>query len=384
MDVFRLKLVQFLTKPYPAGVRDGITRLSTGGVADVCRYNFLLGQLFAEAALEVVSKAGRSMSDITVIGSHGQTICHLPQPRPLLHGYPVASSLQIGDPAVISARCGVTTVGDFRVADIALGGQGAPLVPYLDQTILRRHYRERGRVGLLLNIGGISNITAWLPVSGQLIGFDCGPGNVLIDSLMRRWYAAEFDKDGGTMLQASEGHVSRPLLESLVEQSRHYLDREPPKSLAREEFDEAYLELIITRSTQLGLSRPDTIATVTAFTAAMVAESYERHVRPRLDLECGSLGGSRDLFVSGGGAHNTAIMRSLRERLPGLGVGTSAAVAVDPDAKEAVCFALLALQTTRGVATSVPSVTGASQPALLGKICPAPPQTRVTTSSSLL
>ncbi len=204
---YRLHLVGFLTEPYSRDLRVDLTRLSTSGtVGEVCSYNVLLGRLFASAAGAVVAQCGMDMEEIDLIGSHGysilaqqrseilvygapfpcpssQTIHHLPTPSSL-HGHQVSSTLQIGDPSVIANECGVTTVGDFRPADMAVGGQGAPLVPYFDQALLQRHFKEQGRVGVLVNIGGISNISVFMPPNGQsdrqkdaaFIGFDCGPG----------------------------------------------------------------------------------------------------------------------------------------------------------------------------------------------------------------
>lgn len=216
-------------------------------------------------------------------------------------------------------------------------------------------------------------------MSGEIIGFDCGPGNVLIDSLMREWYGMEYDKNGDI---AADGQVSKSLLDSLMIDCGDYLHRKPPKSLGKEEYDDDYVKSIIARSREDGLSQQDTVATVTAFTAAVISKSYETHVRSHIDqhqqtliLDGTQSSSGRDMFVSGGGTHNSTLMSFLQERLPTMCVSTTTALDVHPDAKEAICFALLAYQTMHGVCTNVPAVTGARKKAVLGKICIVPSQT---------
>ncbi|XP_064395795.1 anhydro-N-acetylmuramic acid kinase-like isoform X2 [Halichondria panicea] len=348
----KLRMVGFFTRPYPEGLRGDLTALCVSGtVTELCRYNALLGRVFADAAQEVVSGCGLSMDQISVIGSHGQTVHHLPSPT-LLHGYTISSTLQIGDSSIIANHCRVTTVGDFRGADMAVGGQGAPLVPYLDEIILRSRLEETGRVGLLLNIGGISNISALTTHRGNderdvtLLGFDCGPGNVLIDTLMKKWFDCDFDRDGEMALT---GKTSIELLDYLMKDE--FIFRQPPKSTGREYYGEAYLDSPLTKMDKLHIARKDVIATLSEFTAAVVWKNYQLFIEPH--FQRGAAG--YDLYVSGGGAKNAAIMRALERRFEGFKVSTTKEIGIDPDAKEALCFALLGYQTWRGRPTNVPS-----------------------------
>lgn len=361
----RWTLVSFLTHPYPVGLKGDLMRIcSNGTIGELCGYNVLLGKLFAEAA-KAVARAGRlEMGKVALIGSHGQTVHHMPAPQSL-YGYQITSTLQIGDPSIIANECGITTVGDFRLADMAVGGQGAPLVPYLDQTLLERYYREKKRAGMLLNIGGISNISAYVPPTQgkerDFVGFDCGPGNVLVDHLMKQLYGVEYDKDGKIGFL---GKISSTLLQELHDKDT-FVPRCPPKSTGREYYDHSYVERIMALGKTLNLSTEDLIATVTDFTAAAVCANYEQFIKPLI-----ASADEVDLFVSGGGAKNNFLMRRLQERLNGVEVYSAEKLGLNPDAKEAVCFALLGYETYRGRPGNVPSATGAAKKVILGKICP--------------
>jgi len=340
------------TTPYPAAVRQALLEVSnrvthTGQVA---RLNFLLGELYAEALKTACRRAEIPLGSLKLIGCHGQTIFHEGEPVKFL-GRRVASTLQIGEAAVLAERTGIPVVNDFRPRDIACGGCGAPLLPLVDYLLFR--HRRLGRVAL--NIGGIANITATPPGARpeQVIAFDTGPGNMVIDQLMTRMTDGRrtYDRDGWT---ARRGRVHHALLDKLLGDPFYWAL--PPKTAGREQYGAEFVERL------LETRRPveDLIATATALTAAAVALGLERFVRPRMRVD--------ELIVSGGGAHNRAIMGQLAALLPGVAVATSADFGIDIDAKEAIAFAVLAYQTWRGRAGNLPSATGARRAAVLGRL----------------
>ena len=312
--------------------------------------NFLLGELFGEAVLSACKATGVNPAKIELVGSHGQTIYHQATPQKLC-GRKIASTLQIGEPAIIAARTGAPVVADFRPADMALGGQGAPLVPYVDYLLYR--HAKKGRVAL--NIGGIANVTA-IPPGGspdQVMAFDTGPGNMLIDALVSQFSRGvqRFDTDGK---MAASGTVNPELLNTLLKDQ--FVRRKPPKSCGREEYG---VELVADLLRE-GLAAPDLVATVTAFTGASIADGIERFVTPKMHVD--------ELIVSGGGVHNPEIMGRLGRMIPDAKVMTSADLGVNGDAKEAIAFAVLAYETWHGRPANLPSATGASGPAVLGKV----------------
>jgi anhydro-N-acetylmuramic acid kinase len=348
------KQLAFISSPYPRNVREMILRNSSAdssSVEEIARLNFLLGEFFADAAARVTRRAGCKLSDVGLIGSHGQTIQHLPNSWRFA-GKRIRATLQIGEPAVIAKRTGITTVGDFRVGDIALGGQGAPLVPYVDYLFFRSKTRSRG----LLNIGGIANITILPKNCGveDIQAFDTGPGNMVIDALTRRFYRQPYDKSGQF---AMRGKVSRFLLLRLGEHP--FVRRKPPKSTGREEFGERFVVRVLRQGAPL--TKPDLLATVTEFTAYSVYQNYKRFVEKETRLD--------ELVVSGGGAHNRVIMAGLQRYFTSIQVRTIEDYGISSDAKEAICFALLANETIAGNSGNVPAVTGASKYTILGKIC---------------
>lgn len=344
----------FYTHPYPKEVHQLILKNSVAGsssVEEITRLNFLLGELFAEAAARVVRRAGRQLSEVDLIGSHGQTIHHLPHPE-IFAGRVIRSTLQIGDPSVIAKRTGVPTVGDFRVADVALGGEGAPLVPYVDFLLFRSTAKSRG----LLNIGGIANLTI-LPKGCTLRdvrAFDTGPGNMVIDTLMKKLYRKPYDEGGKLAMQ---GRTSTPLLRKLAE--HRFVKTKPPKSTGREEFGENFVVGMLQSGSLL--PRVDLLATAAELTAYCVYENYRRFIEKKTKLD--------ELIVSGGGTHNGAIMRGLHKYFRSVPVRKIDDYGISADAKEALCFALLANETIAGNPSNVPSVTGAAKPTVLGKIC---------------
>lgn len=324
-----IHVVSTSTVPYPPEVREAILSVSnaTTHTSTIARLNFLLGQLFAEALI----KSGVPLNTIELIGSHGQTIFHEGEPVDFL-GRKIASTMQIGEAAVIAERTGIQTIADFRPSDIAAGGKGAPLVPFLDYQVFR--HPEHTRVAL--NIGGIANITV-IPANAkpeQVIAFDTGPGNMIMDSL-----APPFDRDGE---RARAGQLNAPLLERLL--ADPYYHRDPPKSCGREQYGAEFI-----RETNID------IATAAEFTARTIALAIDRYPT------------TREVFVSGGGAHNGYLMERLRALIRAR-VATSAELGIGIDSKEAILFALLAYQTYHGRAGNLPSATGARRPVILGKI----------------
>jgi anhydro-N-acetylmuramic acid kinase len=324
-----IHVVATATVPYPREVRDAILSVSNAAThtAMIARLNFLLGELFAEA----VGKTGVALNTIDLIGSHGQTIFHESEPVEFL-GRKIASTLQIGEGAVIAERTGIDTVADFRPSDMAAGGKGAPLVPFLDYQLFR--HSELARVAL--HIGGIANITV-IPANAKsedVIAFDTGPGNMIMDAV-----APPFDRDGAL---ARAGQVNTALLDRLL--AEPYYRREPPKACGREQYGGKFV-----RETSID------IATATELTARTIA------------LAIGRYPDTREVAVSGGGAHNSYLMERLRSLLSAR-VTTSAEFGIGVDTKEAILFAVLAYQTVQDLAGNIPSATGARKPMILGKI----------------
>ncbi|HEX8985935.1 MAG TPA: anhydro-N-acetylmuramic acid kinase [Bryobacteraceae bacterium] len=350
----RLKLLAFRTTRYPARVRDELLAVSNAmaHTGTLARLNFLLGELYARALMETCRRGGIPVESVDLIGCHGQTVFH-DSGRTRFLRYAVPSTLQIGEPAVLAERTGIPVVSDFRPRDIAAGGKGAPLVPFVDLLLFRHARLNR----VALNIGGIANVTA-IPANArpaQVCAFDTGPGNMVIDALVSLHTGGlqSFDRDGRI---ASAAKPNAGLLESLL-RDRYYLGR-PPKTAGREQYGREFVQ----RMLDSGLPLPELIATATALTAATVAWGIERFVRPRMNPD--------ELIVSGGGAHNTCLMSQLAAFLPNVAVCTSAGYGMDPDAKEAIAFALLAQETWRSRPANLPSATGARRSAILGKITP--------------
>jgi anhydro-N-acetylmuramic acid kinase len=341
----RAKLIAFQMTEYSASERARIFALLRGDARALCEGNFLLGERFAQAALEVIAEAGLPLDEIDLIGSHGQTVWHQP---PSAGG--VASTLQLGEPAVIAARTGVVTVGDFRVADVAAGGEGAPLVPYADWVL----YRRAGATRALQNIGGIANVTVVGDRLSDVIAFDNGPGNMMIDALApaASGGSERFDRDGAI---SARGRVQDDLLAALLDDE--FLRRAPPKSTGRERYGAAAVEKWA--AAHADRAPADLLATLVAFTADAIAASYRTHL-PRLPDE---------VLISGGGAHNRTLTARLERALAPIPLRPFAESGVSPDAKEAVAFALLATHAIRGEPANVTQVTGARHPAVLGKIC---------------
>lgn len=345
-----VKLIGYKTYPYKAEVREEVFNLfkpGLGKVQDVCMMNTVLGEAFAEAANNLISDLGVTEKEIDLVGSHGQTIWHQPDAEPV-SGYSTKSTLQIGEPAVISEKTGLPVVSDFRKADMAVGGEGAPLTPYLDYVLHRNPDENR----ILQNIGGIANLT-YLPAEAsvdQVIAFDTGPGNMIIDALMKRYTGESHDADGST---ASNGDVNQKLLNELMDHP--YYKLKPPKTTGREVFGVQYSDKIAKRAQELHLSLEDLIATVTRLTVETIIDSYETYLSGEVDA----------VYVSGGGSKNPVIVEGLRDRCSA-SVYDYSTLGIPSEAKEAILIALLANEYVMGTPSNVLSATGAKRKVILG------------------
>lgn len=354
----KVRLLAFDVFPYPNALRKAILDLcrpESARLEDICHYNFVLGEVFADAVIKLCDGNGIALGSIDLIGSHGQTIYHNPRGRRCA-GAVIRSTLQIGEPSVIAQRTGITTIADFRSRDVAAGGEGAPLVSYADYVLFSHNRRCRA----VQNIGGIANVT-FLPPGGKendVIAFDTGPGNMVIDGTVRLLSRGKKHYDlNGTM--AARGAVDKKLLAVML---RHpFLRKRPPRSTGREEFGDAFTEQIYRLARKMSLAGPDVVATVTAFTAETIARAYRRFLPSVPD----------EAILCGGGARNKTLVRMLQSKLPEVKMLSSEDFGVSIDAKEAVSFAILAWATIRGKANNVPSATGAAGPVILGKIIPA-------------
>lgn len=354
-----VRLVAFEDRPWPEEVRRQIFPLfrpETATVDKIGYMNFLMGEIYAQSVSSVVEKAGLTLADIDLIGSHGQTIWHAPEVCGK-DGFPVRFTVQIGEGSVIAARTGVPTVSDFRVADMAAGGQGAPLVPFTEYLL----YRRPGETVLLQNIGGIGNMTVLPGDEGPeaVYAFDTGPGNMIIDAVVSALTGGAKTYDAGGAM-AAEGRVDEALLAML--QQDPYYDMPLPKTTGRELFGVQYVGKILDYQRAHGLSDADVLATVTDLTAWSIADGYARYVLPRRQ--------AAELVVGGGGSYNATLLGFLRTRFApyGVEVRTQEDLGWSSDAKEAVAFALMADCCVREKPNVLPSVTGAKAAAIMGKI----------------
>lgn len=360
----RAKIEQATSIPFPRDVRETILRIANGAPsssAEISELNFVLGNLFGDAVIRACRRFRVPPSRVALIGSHGQTIFHQGSPSRVRGTLRPASTLQIGEPAIIAARTGITTIGDFRSADMAVGGQGAPLVPFVDYLL----YRDAKIGRAALNIGGIANVTV-IPARAKaenVFAFDTGPGNMIIDSLMQHFSDGKVRYDDNAEF-AITGAVSPELLDLLL--ADHYFRLRPPKSAGREQFGVAYAKKLIEWAAKHRVRTADLVRTATVFAALSIVDAWHRFVAPRAKVN--------QLIVAGGGAHNPLIMAQLAAALDGIEVKTSAALGVPEDGKEAFAFAILAYETFHGRPANLPSATGAKRRAILGKVCYAPPR----------
>jgi anhydro-N-acetylmuramic acid kinase len=352
------KLLGHASLPIPKPIRAAILRVAEGTplpAGEISQLNFRLGELFAEAAIATCKKLRVPLKSLDLIASHGQTIFHQGEPIAFL-GASTSSTMQIGEPSIIAARTGVTTIGDFRPADMAAGGQGAPLVPFADYLLYR--HEKIGRVSL--NLGGIANVTV-IPAHAKpqdVLAFDTGPANILIDALVSHFSKGRDRFDAGARI-ASRGDCLVPLLEKLL--ADPYLRLKPPKSTGREYFGRTFVEEILTEGRKLDARPEDLIRTATIFTALSVVDALNRFVFPHTKT-------AAQLIVSGGGARNPLLMGQLEAALAPIELLTSEKFGVPEQSKEAYAFALLAYETYHHRPSNLPSATGATRPAILGKI----------------
>ena len=355
----KVSLENFAAFPFPRGVQKSILNLGEGGpvtTREISQLNFLLGEIFAGAALTACKKFRVPPAQIAVIGSHGQTIFHQGIPAPF-NGRRIASTLQIGEPSVIAARTGITTVGDFRPADMAAGGQGAPLVPFVD-FLLYRHPRI-GRAAL--NIGGIANVTV-IPAGAKIeevYAFDTGPGNMVIDALVRHYTHGRKAYDRNAEM-AGRGTFLPRLSDDLMHDD--YYVKPPPKTAGREQYGEAYVRRVLAHRDSRRAKPEDVILTVTGVTAQSILYAFSLFVFSRTKVD--------ELIVSGGGAHNPLLMRALGAAFENdFRIREASELGVPGDAKEAFAFAVLAHETLQKRPANVPGATGAKKAVVLGKLC---------------
>jgi anhydro-N-acetylmuramic acid kinase len=354
----RIKMIAFHPLPYPRSLQQRILSASVSGtVSELCHLNALLGEWFANAALGVIRAAKLHPKDIDLIGSHGQTVHHLPCGIKDAGVGAIRSTFQIAEPAVIAERTGITTVADFRPRDMAAGGQGAPLTPGVHALLFRHPRRAR----LIVNLGGISNVTYLPRGSGfdDLMAFDTGPANMVLDGLMARITKGRMSMDREGRV-AARGQIDGRLLAKLL--AHPYLSQAPPKSTGREVFGSKMLDELLAMQQAQQLPIENLLATCSRWTAEAVGSS-RRWIRGEID----------EVIVGGGGVKNRAIMQHLTDVFAPVPVSAFESHGWDSKALEAVAFAVLAYQTAMEQCGNVPSVTGASHPSLLGCIVPSGP-----------
>jgi anhydro-N-acetylmuramic acid kinase len=351
----RARLENFLTVAYPAPVRRAILRVAEGAAtttAEISRLNFLIGELFAAAAIAACRRFRVPLAKIDLLGSHGQTIYHQGRASRYL-GRPIASTLQVGEPSLIAARTGIPVVADFRPADMAAGGQGAPLVPFVDFLL----YRDPRRGRVALNIGGIANVTVIPPAARpeDVLAFDTGPGNMVIDALTRHFTRGRRAFDRNASL-AARGRPLRRIIDRLL--ADPYFLEPPPKSGGREQYGRAYVDRLLNQARN---ARPeDVLATATLLTPLSILDALNRYVFPRARID--------DLIVSGGGAHNPLIVAQLAAGLGRVRLRGAEEFGISEDAKEAFAFAVLAHESWHHRPGNLAAATGARRPAILGKV----------------
>ncbi|SES95694.1 anhydro-N-acetylmuramic acid kinase AnmK [Anaerobranca gottschalkii] len=344
-----IELIGFETFPYTSEERNEINKacsVSESNVELICQLNFYLGKKFGEAAISIAKKCNIKLDRIDLVGSHGQTIYHIPQ----------NSTLQIGEPSVIKEMTGITTVADFRVMDVAAGGHGAPLVPYTEYLL----YRNSEKTIALQNIGGIGNVTI-LPKMcnvSDVIAFDTGPGNMMIDTCIEIMTDGEKNYDENGII-ASKGKLNSELLDELM--SIPIIKAKPPKTTGREQFGKDFTVKMINKYREKGVTFEDIVNTFTRFTVKSIAYNYNLYLKDLVIDE---------VVVSGGGSYNPIIMQMLKEELYYTKVFTQEEKGYRSDAKEAIAFAILANESISGNLNNLPLVTGAKKAVILGKIIP--------------
>jgi len=354
-DSLDWRIEAFVSRPYDEARRARIhTAIRSGDAASLCRLNAELGDWLADAALAACEAAGLEPGDVDLVGSHGQTVWHEP-PAAGRRG----ATLQLGCAATIAERTGIDVISDFRSRDVAAGGHGAPLVPWVDGLL----FRVPGRSRILVNIGGMANLTRVGPrgAADAPLAFDTGPGNALIDAAVELATdgAETYDRDGA---RAASGRVRPAWLAEL--RTHPFFDESPPRSTGRETFGRPLVERLADRWAVTDDDWSDVVATLTALTVATIADAANRWALPL---------GADEVVVTGGGAHNPALLSGLAEAFAPLPVVTGRDAGIDVDAKEAVAFAALAWAHALGIPGNVPGVTGARGPRVLGSRTPGRP-----------
>lgn len=342
-------LLAFSTLPLPDSLTQQIlTQMNpdTSTVDQLCDLNFAWSHYAATAIAQFLTLHHRRFDTVDLMGSHGQTLYHRPPVAESGHG----STLQLGDGGVLAALTGITTVTQFRTADMALGGQGAPLVPFLDRCLFYSETQSR----ILLNIGGMANLT-YLSPEGDIQAFDTGPGNVLLDVAAQQLTGQAHDWGGELALQ---GMVHSERLAQVLEHP--FFAQAPPRSTGREVFGVAYAQALIAQWQEDGLSTPDILATLTAITTTAIVQACTAFLPGPAD----------ELYISGGGVHNQALWKGLQQGLPGTKIDSLKVLGGHPDAKEAQAFAVLAAACIQGLPANLSVVTGAMHPVVLGQIAP--------------
>lgn len=351
------ELLNSKTYPYSDKQKKHLLRFlqaETTSARELSRLNFYLPRLWSEMILTFIEENHLSKKDIDLIGSHGQTVWHEPQPARYIDRQ-VSSTFQLGDPSVLAQATGIPVVGDFRTADVALGGQGAPLIPYFDWIYFSKFKQNI----LSVNIGGISNVTL-VPANGNIntvAAFDCGPGNMLIDLAASRLFGLPFDEEGRLARSGKENAAFFKLLK----EEDPFTEMAPPKSTGRELYGRTYLERLLKKARKWNLDKADILNGLTRYTAYSIFENYQRFIRPAHRAEA--------VVIGGGGAHNRFLMEALAQYFSPVPVSFAGEYGIDPNFKEAIGFAVLANETMHGTPANVPSATGASRRAVLGKIC---------------
>lgn len=345
-----VKLIQGINYKYPEHIRAKIFQIFRGeaSVKDICQMNFAIGECFAQACNVLISEFGKP----DFISSHGQTVYHYPFDEKI-DGISLKSTLQIGESSVIAQKTGCLTISNFREADIAQGGQGAPLVCFADEKWFKKKDKNGNYKNYAIqNIGGISNVTV-VSQDYDTFGFDTGLGNIMIDYCMRKYFSLPYDKDGEV---AKSGVVSDSWLECLLQDEYYYL--EPPKSTGREYFSSEYIENALKFAPE---DPKDIIATVTALTAKTIASAYERFIYPNV--------GIHEAVICGGGAYNKTLMQFLRTYLPShIDLKTCEDYGISNNFKEVMAFALLGYCTYYGIPNNLPCCTGAKKRVVMGKL----------------
>ena len=355
-DKLKIKQLGFKTYEYPGYLRKEILKISEPycqNVDEIIRLDFLLGEYFAQAAKKITRSCGLSLKDINLIGSHGQTVRHLPVKKKI-GPYQIRGTLQIGEPQIISARTGILTVGDFRRKDIAKGGEGAPLTPLAHFHL----FNKKEKAQAVLNIGGITNLT-FLPQGTEvdkIWGRDFGPGNMLIDNLMRRFFKKDLDKDGRI---ASKGKIIQPVLELMLEKVLAQVKRK--KSLGREDFDQKFTDALIKEGRKYSAKPEDFITTVSELTARSVYASHKRFLEPQAEIE--------ELILCGGGAKNRYLYVRLKELFYPAEVYLSDELGYNVLAVESLSFALFAFITLSQLSGDDSGSFVIDKTKISGKIC---------------